>query len=167
MISEKRACAQVAKWSEKPVRTHLHTRISINESRTLSAMGRHRGRPPSSRRLRAEDCAALPVRLLPNLPPRRTPITKLDLDIVAGPPAYSPPINFTLRLARSTRGWRCLCPRCGRSAATIYFPLVLESHEPGCRICLQLVYGSQYEMSADAAWDRFVRAMEKDLNGAS
>jgi hypothetical protein len=67
----------------------------------------------------------------------------------------------TLRLFRSTRGWRCMCPRCGRSAATIYFPLLLKSHEPGCRICLELVYGSQYEMSEGAAWGRFVRRSER------
>jgi len=123
-------------------------------------MGRYRGRPPSSTRLRVEDCVALPVRLLPNLPPRGSRITKLELGIVAGPPGYGP-ISVNLRLSRSSRVWRYLCPRCRRCATTIYFRLLLESHEPGCRICLELVYGSQYEKSEDAAWDRFVRAMER------
>jgi len=122
-------------------------------------MGRYRGRPPSSTRLRVEDSAALPMRRLPNLPPRGSPVKKVDLGMIAGPPDFSP-ITVNLRLFRSTRGWRCFCPRCGRSAATIYFPIALESHEPGCRVCLELVYGSQYEVSGKAAWNRIVRAMD-------
>jgi len=102
---------------------------------------------------------ALPVRMVTGLPARGSPIKNIQSGIVATLPDFSP-MTVTTRLVRSTRGWRWLCPRCGRGAATIYFPLASESHEPGCRVCLELVYDSQYEMSADAAWDRFVRAMD-------
>ncbi len=151
MTSDKRLNLGGAKRAEYPDRTHIHACISINAY--TETMGRRRGRPSSSTRLRAEDCAALPVRLLPDLPPRGSPIKHLEIGIVNETPGFNP-VTATLRLYRSSRGWRCLCPRCGRSAASIYFPL--ESREPGCRVCLGLVYGSQYEMSGDALWNRFV-----------
>jgi hypothetical protein len=119
-------------------------------------MNRPRGRPSSSTRLRREDCAALPVRVLPNLPalPRPNPEAEIPVD---GCIAGVLPFSITLRVVRTARAWLCFCPRCGQRTATIYFPP--GSTEPGCRVCLGLVYGSQYEYTP--AWAEFVGAVAR------
>ncbi len=79
---------------------------------------------------------------LPMLPPHGSAITKtlIDVDGVIG---GDRPFRIQLRITRTQRGWRYLCPRCDRRAAVIYFPP--DSVEPTCRVCLRLVYECQYD----------------------
>jgi hypothetical protein len=116
-------------------------------------MNRPRGRPASSKRLKREDCAALPVRMLPNLPilPRSDPMAET---VVFGE-VHGVPVRFNLRLVRTARTWLCFCPQCSRRAAVLYFPP--GSVEPGCRACLRLVYESQYEYTPE--WVHFASAV--------
>jgi hypothetical protein len=116
-------------------------------------MSRPRGRPESSTRLRREDCASFQVRLLPNLPalPRPNPMAEIP---VVGCIGDVLPFSITLRVVRTARAWLCFCPQCGQRAATVYFPP--GSAEPGCRACLRLVYGSQYDYTP--AWAVYLSA---------
>ena len=118
-------------------------------------MNRPRGRPPTSTRLRREDCAALPVRALPNLPalPRPNPMSET---VVFGE-VEGVPVRFNLRLFRTARAWLCFCPQCSRRAAVLYFPP--GSAEPGCRACLRLVYGSQYDYTPE--WAVYLSAVAR------
>lgn len=96
------------------------------------------GRPKSSKRIRKQDCAAVPIRELEPL------IRGTDAVIpLSGTIGGVLPFQLEIRVMRTAAGWRCLCPRCNRRAAMIYFPP--NSTEPGCRVCLRLVYDSQYE----------------------
>ena len=104
--------------------------------------GARAGRPTSSTRLRREECSALPVRMLPYLPPRAYRGLEAVLQ-VSGDLSGVLPFQFRLRVIRTSCAWLCFCPHCGRRAAVIYFPP--GSPEPGCRVCLRLVYSSQYE----------------------
>lgn len=87
----------------------------------------------------------MPVRTLPNLPERPHPNLETEMSFV-GDIGGVPPFRITLRLVWTGRAWLCFCPQCGRRAAMLYFPP--GSTEPGCRACLQIVYGSQYEVHA-------------------
>jgi hypothetical protein len=106
--------------------------------------------------LRREDCAALPVRVLPNLPalPRPNPMAEIP---VAGNIGGVLPFSITLRVVRTACAWLCHCTQCGRRTAIIYFPP--GSTEPGCRACLRLVYESQYEYTPE--WVDFARAVAR------
>ena len=130
------------------------TWISKNTCETLT-MSRSRGRPESSTRMRREDCAALPVRILPNLPalPRLNPEAVMSF----GGDISGLPFSITLHLIRTSRAWLCFCPVCGRRTATVYFPP--GSAEPGCRACLGLVYGSQYDYTPE--WAVYLSAVAR------
>lgn len=112
-----------------------------------------RGRPRSSNRLRKEDCAALPISML-RLPSTGHALTETVIP-VEGVIGGDRPFRVQLRITRTQRGWRYLCPRCDRRAAVIYFPP--DSNEPACRVCLRLVYECQYNgyMSLGAAMLRY------------
>ena len=114
------------------------------------------GRPASSRRLKREDCAVLPVATLPNLPalPRPDPMAVIP---VAGNIGGGLEFSFMLRVVRMRRTWLCFCPQCSRRAAVLYF--APGSAEPGCRGCLRLVYESQYEYTPE--WARYVSAVAR------
>jgi hypothetical protein len=114
-------------------------------------MGRP-GRPRSSTRLRKEDCAALVIRTLPGLPRHSSPGAHAKL-VLDGTIEGSRPFRTPLEIMRTKKGWRCLCPRCNRRSAVIYFPP--DSNEPACRICLGLVYSSQYDKLP--AWAKIMR----------
>lgn len=75
-------------------------------------------------------------------------ITAVDVDGVIG---GTRPFRTQLQVRRTKQGWRCLCPRCDRRAAVIYFPP--DSVEPACRVCLRLTYDSQYKK-----WPAWVEA---------
>lgn len=104
-------------------------------------MSRRPGRPTSSTRLKREDCIAVPVRTLPNLPAPPHPFPVVEMRF--GTEIWGWFICFTLRLVPTPRAWLCYCPQCGRRAAVLYFPP--GSIELGCRVCLKIVYESQYD----------------------
>ena len=120
---------------------------------------RPRGRPTSSTRLRREDCAALPVRMLPNLPALPHPYPVIEMSF--GGDIDGLPIRITLRLIRTAHAWLCLCPRCGWRAAVLYFPP--GSTAPGCRACLGLVYESQYDYTLERVFAARALAEWSDL----
>src|SRR5271163_4510532 len=101
-----------------------------------------RGRPKSSERLRREDCGALVIRDLPMLL-RRSDGDRIAETVVDGVIGGTRPFRVQLQVTRTKQGWRCLCPSCDRRAAVLYFPP--DSVEPGCRVCLRLVYECQYD----------------------
>lgn len=84
----------------------------------------------------------MPIRELPMLPPRGSAISKTMID-VEGVIGGTRQFRIRLQVRRTKQGWRCLCPSCDRRAGVIYFPP--DSVEPGCRVCLHLVYESQYD----------------------
>ena len=104
-------------------------------------MGRP-GRPKSSNRIRKEDCGALVIRMLPMLPSSHCAVTNATI-AVEGTIEGVRPFSIHLNVIRSKQGWRCECPKCNRHSAVIYFPP--DSTEPACRVCLRLVYNSQYD----------------------
>jgi hypothetical protein len=103
------------------------------------------GRPQTSTRLRNTDCTTLPMSMMmERLPAAGRVGARAELEIrgtVAGPLQ----VRMKLQFVRGSRGWRFVCPNpdCARTAFTLYFPP--ESIKPGCRVCLQVVYSSQYE----------------------
>jgi hypothetical protein len=109
-----------------------------------------RGRPKSSNRLRKEDCAALTISML-QLPSRWNALTSVIP--VEGVIGGDRPFRIRLRVTRTQRGWRFLCPRCGRRSAVVYFPP--DAVEPACRVCLRLVYECQYDKLP--AWAQAMR----------
>src|SRR5215469_9866380 len=103
------------------------------------------GRPASSKRLKREDCAAVAIRTIPNLP--QVPCQNPFADIQVSGDNRGVPFSIRLRLERTRRAWLCFCPQCSRRVAVLYFPP--GAVEPGCRACLGLVYASQYRFKAD------------------
>src|SRR2546422_111854 len=98
------------------------------------------GRPECSTRLKIEECAALPVSMVPDLEPPGYRLTRVEREI-NGIVHGALPFRLKVLVVRGSRGWRFLCLRCGRNARILYFPP--NSTEPGCRVCLRLVYSSQ------------------------
>src|SRR5262245_48329841 len=104
-------------------------------------------RPVSSTRLKVHECTVLPMTIVKGLPPTSSPINRAELDL--GETGGVLPVRLKVQLVRGSRGWRFVCPLCGRSAFKLYFPP--ESTEPACRTCLGLVYYSQYDYWSPAA----------------
>jgi hypothetical protein len=108
-------------------------------------------RPESSTRLKSDDCTALHVSQLQDLNAPGYRLKRDIQDITGTVHGGTMPFRLKVELVRGSRGWRFLCPRCGRAARTLYFPP--NSTEPGCRICLRLVYRSQY--TNPAQWNQY------------
>jgi hypothetical protein len=100
--------------------------------------------------------AALPVRLLPNLPRRGTSAPR-ELSVPVTGTLNLSPFDIRLTLVRTRRGWLALCPRCNRRAAVLFFSCDPDQHplipttpapspasiQPACRVCVGLAYRSQ------------------------
>jgi len=116
-----------------------------------------RGRPKSSDRLRREDCAALTIGMvrLPMRHPMGTETETTVEGVIGGVRQF----RIRVRVTRTQRGWRFLCPECGRHSAVLYFPP--DSVEAECRVCLRLVYECQYDKLP--AWASVMRAITEDL----
>ena len=110
-----------------------------------------RGRPKSSERMRREDCSALTIGMV-RLPSRH-PVATETKTTVEGLIGGVRPFRVRLRVIRTLRGWRYLCPRCDRRSAVLYFPP--DSVEAECRVCLRLVYECQYDKLP--AWAQAIR----------
>lgn len=124
-----------------------------------------RGRPPSSKRRFVEDCIAIDVRSL--TPLESTPalaVMRLDR---GGSVPMSLPLTVTFRngdcsnltvfttttrpnYGRTRRWFLCTC--CGRRAGKLYGRHRWSAF--ACRLCLRLVYRSQYSKDPDLAFVR-------------
>jgi hypothetical protein len=103
---------------------------------------------PETTRLKIEDCAALPISAVSYFK-RLHRDEELDISGTAAGVSFC----FTVKVIRGRRGWVFVCPKCQRTARTLYFPPGCD--QPGCRNCLQLVYDRQYwspDMRIAHAW---------------
>jgi hypothetical protein len=116
------------------------------------------GRPATSTRLKSGDCTALHVSQLPDLESPGYRLARDIRDITGTVHGGTVPFRLRAELVRGSRGWRFLCPRCGRPARTLYFPP--NSAETGCRICLRLVYSSQYRYwTYEKGWQWYIASL--------
>jgi hypothetical protein len=104
-------------------------------------------------RLKVAGCAALSVSMLTGLDRMHADHEQEIRGTVAGLP-----IHLRLKLVRGSHGWLFVCPQCQRTARVLHFPP--ESAEPGCRVCLKLLYESQSwtrDMRITRAWFAYDR----------